>query len=199
MSLVGVIVDMGISTALSAYQQSRQATGGWVRPTNATARAAAPMAQFGRPAARQAANAMLQTMIKNKLLAALARAALQQYGVTAGAGPFMYGYGSVPVGTFDFNMKGLDSTRRGNDGTNLTQTAAEEMHQSLQYLNGAQVCRIFVRNFKSQPDLASTWGSIMPQRPNFVAAAQVVHDVGQAYHSASAVSIHLPWSTPLSS
>ncbi|KAJ3375873.1 hypothetical protein GGF31_003078 [Allomyces arbusculus] len=48
--------------------QSRQVTVVWVRPTNATARAAVPMAQFGQPVSRQAANAILQAMIKNKLL-----------------------------------------------------------------------------------------------------------------------------------
>ncbi|KAJ3360515.1 hypothetical protein GGF32_008366 [Allomyces javanicus] len=68
LALVGVIVNAGMSTAFSAYQQVRQVRLVWLRPTNATARTAVPMAQYGEPVPRQAANAILQALIKDKVL-----------------------------------------------------------------------------------------------------------------------------------
>ncbi|KAJ3375506.1 hypothetical protein GGF31_004625 [Allomyces arbusculus] len=68
LALVGVIVNAGVSTAFSAYQQDRQVRLVWLRPTNATARTAVPMAQYGEPVPRQAVNTILQALIKDKLL-----------------------------------------------------------------------------------------------------------------------------------
>ncbi|KNE58558.1 hypothetical protein AMAG_18270 [Allomyces macrogynus ATCC 38327] len=68
LAMVSVVVNIGASTAFSAYQQHRQVRAVWLRPTNATARIAVPMAQYGQLVPRQAANTILQSLIKDKLL-----------------------------------------------------------------------------------------------------------------------------------
>ncbi|KAJ3375703.1 hypothetical protein GGF31_002907 [Allomyces arbusculus] len=68
LAMVSMIVNIGASTAFSAYQQYRQVRVVWLRPTNTTARVAVPMAQYGQLVPRQAANTILQALIKDKLL-----------------------------------------------------------------------------------------------------------------------------------
>ncbi|KAJ3360289.1 Glycogenin-1 [Allomyces javanicus] len=118
----------------------------------------------------------------NRMIDVTQQATVSGYTVASSDRPFAWAArrNGAAMSHCRIKVKGLGSTRRGNDGANLTQTAAEDIHQSLQYLNGAQVCRIVVRNFKSRTDLASL-GSAMPQRPDFVAAAQVVRRAGQTY------------------
>ncbi|KNE67208.1 hypothetical protein AMAG_12279 [Allomyces macrogynus ATCC 38327] len=71
------------------------------------------------------------------------------------------------------DVTGLASTRLID--SNGTQSAATDVRQTMEYLTGAQVCRVVVRNFKSPTDLSSTGSTAMARRGDFVVAAQVVN------------------------
>ncbi|KAJ3375505.1 hypothetical protein GGF31_004624 [Allomyces arbusculus] len=58
---------------------------------------------------------------------------------------------------------------------NITQTPAEEMNGfSMQYLNGAQVCRAIVRNFKIPAGFKALGSLVAAQRSDYIVAAQIV-------------------------
>ncbi|KAJ3352498.1 hypothetical protein GGF32_003669 [Allomyces javanicus] len=71
------------------------------------------------------------------------------------------------------DMTGLGSTRLID--ANGTQSAAADVWQTMQYLTGAQVCRVVVHSFKSPTDLSTSRSTAMARRGDFVVATQVVN------------------------
>ncbi|KAJ3366122.1 hypothetical protein GGF31_008136 [Allomyces arbusculus] len=97
------------------------------------------------------------------------------YAVASSRRPFAWSARDTVSGASlcRLDVTGLGSTRLID--VNGTQSAATDVRQTMQYLTGAQVCRVVVRNFKSPSDLSSSGSTAMARRGDFVVAAQVVN------------------------